>query len=47
MAPHPSGVWSMGMCAVEGGTRLLQLAPTRCGLVLQQISYGIGDLGTV
>ena len=35
------------MCTVEDGARLLQLAPTQCGPVLLQISYGIGNLETV
>ena len=43
---HQAG-WSMGMCTVEDGQRLLQLAPTQCDPVLLQISYGIGNLGTV
>ena len=43
---HQAG-WSMGMCAVEDGKRLLQLAPTQCDPVLLQISYGIGNLETL
>ena len=43
---HQAG-WSMGMCTIEDGSRLLQLAPTQCDPVLLQISYGIGNLGTV
>ena len=43
---HQAG-WSMGMCTIEDGARLLQLAPTQCDRVLLQISYGIGNLGTV
>ena len=42
---HQAG-WSMGMCTIEGGSRLLQLAPTQCDPVLLQISYGIGNLGS-
>jgi hypothetical protein len=34
------------MCTIEGGSRLLQLAPTQCDPVLLQISYGIGNLGS-
>ena len=36
--------WSMGMCTVEGGSKLLQLAPTQCDTRLLQISYGIAKI---
>ena len=36
--------WSMGMCTVEDGSKLLQLAPTQCDPRLLQISYGIAKI---
>ena len=36
--------WSMGMCTIENGTKLLQLAPTQMDTRMLQISYGIGVL---
>lgn len=36
--------WSMGMCTIQNGTKLLQLAPTQMDTRMLQISYGIGVL---
>ena len=32
------------MCTVEGGSKLLQLAPTQCDTRMLQISYGIANI---
>ena len=40
---HQAG-WSMGMCTVEDGTKLLQLCPSQMDTRMLQISYGIGNI---
>ena len=40
---HQAG-WSMGMCTVEDGKRLLQLCPSQMDTRMLQISYGLADI---
>ena len=40
---HQAG-WSMGMCTVDNGTKLLQLCPSQMDTRMLQISYGLADI---
>ena len=42
--PHDSGRPEHGMCTVEDGSKLLQLAPTQCDPRLLQLSCGIAKI---